>query len=309
MGQETALPPGLAAQTGIRGIWELTAHFPTESQSVFLALGEKLSAEDNWVAPPGSPDADHDERLVLSHGAKFYQAMVLPCLKLEQASQKWTIVLSQPEESEACQLSLRLRQGEMPEGAQMVLWSPEGEELMRWDGLTSGEATLTCSLLRGTMTMEVSNAYRYQDVVQEIPLEHGWNLVSCNVELLSQATVGEEELLASARVATFLPRTLTRPASLEELAAGQAFWIYAPQEGLELCLEGKGRVGAETAFPSSETGGARRFQGLVGQWQEDGAPSPPQKSLPENAYRWNPQQGAFVKAAGLPEWTTGYVLP
>ncbi|MGN0866587.1 MAG: hypothetical protein ACI4SG_02780 [Oligosphaeraceae bacterium] len=309
-GQETSLPAGLASQPGVCAIWELTANFPTEGQSVFLALGQKLTAEDNWVAPPGSPDAAHDERLVLSHGAKYYGAMVLPYQKLALASQKWTVVLSQPEESGECELLLRLRQGEMPEGVQMVLWSSAGEELMRWDGLTSPEAVLTCSQLRGTMTMEVSATYRYQDVVQEISLVPGWNLVSCNLEILSQANVGDEALLASNLAAPLLPRTLTRPASLDELAGGGVFWVYAFQKELTLRLEGKGREGEDTAFPEAEKNGARRFLGLVAQWDsETGEPAASREPLPEGAYRWNPQQGCFVKASGLPELKTGYVLP
>ncbi len=311
VGQETSLPPGMSSQMGLSAIWELTAHFPTESQSVFLGLGQKLTVEDNWIAPPGSPDAAHDERLVLSHGTKYYQAMILPCQKLALGPQKWTIVLSQPEGREECSLSLRLRQGEMPEGAQMVLWSPEGKELMRWDGLTSGEATLTCSLLRGTMTMEVSATYRYQDVVQEIPLEPGWNLVSCNVELLSQATVEGESLLGGPQAVAYLPRSAMRPPlSLEELQGGEAFWVYAPQNDLVLSFAGKGREGETTAFSSAgQQGTTNRFTGLVAQWSETGAPVPPQEPLPEGTLRWNPQQGAFVKAAGLPELNTGYVLP
>ena len=105
-GQEAPLPPGLS---GVDAVWELTAHFPTEDQSVFLGLGEKMALDENWIAPPGSPDASHDERLVLSYGTRYFTALVLSWKSVATSPQRWTILLSQPEDSSPCQLSLRLR--------------------------------------------------------------------------------------------------------------------------------------------------------------------------------------------------------
>lgn len=306
-GQEAPLPPGLS---GVDAVWELTAHFPTEDQSVFLGLGEKMALDENWIAPPGSPDASHDERLVLSYGTRYFTALVLSWKSVATSPQRWTILLSQPEDSSPCQLSLRLRQGSLPEGVKIVLMDTDGKEAFTWDGETGPETVFTFSQLRGTLCLVAGEAYRYQAAVQEIPLQKGWNLVACNLERLESATVEGTPLLDSTSYAAYLPgKAFSRLSSLEGLQAGGALWLHSPQAGAILRFAGKARMGAKAAFPATLPEGGWHFAGLAAEWGEDGAPAAPGENLPEDARRWNPADTAYVKAPGLPALETGYLLP